>query len=372
MNFIFLFLITIISFYALYKFKIFYKKDDKKICEPGFAGSNCQFSDKITCNNRGKVSANENDEYKCDCKINFEGKNCHQCNKSKGYVGQKCLYNDFYCNNNGKVNVDVWGNPSCDCKSEEGWYGERCNLNEFILPSSFSSRCNNKGYYNPTISSCDCINSYGKFCQFDNSYCGAGGYITNITNMDSENPNIECTCFTGYAGKRCQYNNSICSNRGDVYVDNQDNPKCDCYNNFNYTGKYCKECKDGFFGTKEECKYSKEICNGGILSFRDKETDVNPTPSPSSILSAYDKNINFSKNILSTDNYSIACVCPKGDEASAKKEGKKSGSKCQLDDNTLCNNRGYIEEVINETSNPPIIKCTCLPQYDGDRCELLK
>jgi len=62
-----------------------------------YAGSNCQYSRRVDCNDHGKV----NSSGKCTC--------------DDGYVGSKCQYGPTYCSNRGVVTVDGSDNPSCVC-----------------------------------------------------------------------------------------------------------------------------------------------------------------------------------------------------------------------------------------------------------------
>jgi hypothetical protein len=336
--------IIITSYIFLYK--------DKKIqteCEDGYYGSECQYSNVKTCNNRGKVLVDDNDNYTCKCSGNYDGKNCQKC--KKGYQGSKCQFSDFYCNNNGKVRVDIYDNPVCDCNINLGWKGPNCQINDLVVPENLSSRCNNKGYFDPQARTCLCLPGYyGMYsCAYDNSYCNNNGIITDISE-DSDSPLIECRCNEGFKGSKCQFNEqTLCNGRGKLIVDSGDVYKCECSGN--YDGKNCEKCKPGFFGEKENCKYSDiTTCNGGRLIF-----ELNPTPQPST-----------------TPNppYKIACICPEGNLRSTKRSGKKSGSRCQLDDNTICNNRGYIINVINENTNPVDVECSCIDGYTGKYCQI--
>jgi hypothetical protein len=332
---------------------ILYKKDKKDInqCDDGFYGSKCQYSNVITCNNRGKVSLDDNDNYVCKCSGNYTGKNCEKC--KPGYIGSKCQYNNFYCNNNGSVRVDIYDKPTCDCYSNLGWRGSKCQFNDTLNEQNLSPRCNNKGYYNTETQSCNCLPGYygTGSCSYSDSYCTKNGYISDL-DENPDPPKITCTCNKGFAGSKCQYNeNVLCNGKGTLSVDSADMYTCNCSGN--YTGKNCERCKTGFFGEKDNCKYSNETtCNGGSVVLTE-----NPTPQPS-----------MTPNPI----YKIECACYQGSTVDVKKTGKKSGSRCQIDDNLVCNNRGYISRIIDENSNPPNVECNCLDQYEGKYCERCK
>lgn len=110
------------------------KSPGKCVCDPGFAGNNCQFSDNKDCNGQATVD----DNGKCGtCKQGFAGKNC-QFSDSKD------------CNGQGKVDI----NGNCDYTSSCQKKFPRCktctNINDYKTMSCSETD-------NDEILSKDCI-----------------------------------------------------------------------------------------------------------------------------------------------------------------------------------------------------------------------
>jgi hypothetical protein len=332
-------------------------------CKDGYAGKSCEFSSKEFCKDRGTISANrDNRPYCLTCEHPFDGINCQKC--KPGYAGINCDYTDSYCSDStgtirGKVYADSSGNPKCNCFSS--FFGNKCQY-------TTSSNCNYRGRYDSESDTCMCMDEYyGDKCQYiHKEECGENGIITYI-DYDSTPPRITCTCNTykGYYGSKCQFNEKQqCRGRGRLRieyitkrgVDNkeviEEKAVCDCSGNF--TGNNCIECKDGFYTPEYDCKYSNASCN--TTNFNIPGSTVTLPP-----------------NRLIYDNITkkLSCACYKGDERSVNKEGKQSGSRCQFLDSALCNNRGYVERIIDEKSNPPKVKCKCEDPliFTGDKCE---
>jgi hypothetical protein len=353
-----------------------------EICKSGYGGYNCEYSDMEICKGRGKVAINNEKKPICvNCINPFDGRNCEKC--LPGYGGKDCNVNDTFCSDDngiirGKITTDQLGNPQCKC--ERGYFGKKWNpdVNMKISSCNFttSDKCNGRGYFDNNSQICtECMDGYkGKFCEIDEILeCGTNGYISSYEYVNNI-PVITCECsgtekqdpstssttpvptgskttkvISGYGGSKCQFNSfDICKGKGDILITTEKDSRGKITNEIvkctncvgNLTGDNCEKCKPGFYGKSFDCKFSNSYCNDGGIIVPNSDTD-------------------------------FTCKCNPGDTYT--KEGKRSGKRCQFLDKTQCNDKGLISEILDETSNPPLVKCTCIDdRFTGDRCERCK
>ncbi|ULT92610.1 hypothetical protein L3Y34_010007 [Caenorhabditis briggsae] len=119
-------------------------------CDPGFFGTECQYSDVCTastCLYGGTCEETNNGGYKCDCLDPYFGNNCEEINRCD--YGDPCV--------NGKCTTTVNGiTPDFTCDCDDGWTGVNCDtMIDFCTPDpcQYNSTCTPKfkGY------NCTCL-----------------------------------------------------------------------------------------------------------------------------------------------------------------------------------------------------------------------
>ena len=179
----------------------------KKVVDDVFAGSNCQYSEKKSCTDRGFVDDNGN------------------CNCDKDCQDVKHNFNIPYTPNPLSVNCFQWDannlNWNCDAKKPVKNYCRRgCG---------------------------ECTPRYsGDKCQFSS--------LDQCNDNGTPNPDGSCTCKSGYAGNKCQYSdNTNCNGFGTV----DNNGNCKCNTGYHNSGSTCARnicnCPHGVPATGTAC-----------------------------------------------------------------------------------------------------------------------
>lgn len=231
---------------------------------------------KYICNNYYNIDYIYNTAQCLTCKYGYvkDELNYHDdvitqgiCVCNDGYFGLNCdkSYDNIYCSNNGKYNIDT---QKCNCN--KGWSGSECNINSRFncingLYDEYSNIC--KCYYGYTGNKCavkiDCVNGLikGDVCICNNGFSGLK--CDKFNPKESKKVVIEdsietkclygiskqnlCECFPGYKGNNCDIN--ICNNG---YYSKNENV---CICNEGWSGDYCNnDCL-------KECNYNGNKCN---------------------------------------------------------------------------------------------------------------
>ena len=209
-------------------------------CNPGYAGSSCQFS-RTDCRGNGIPSTDNNDSIVCVCDKTYSTSQ----GKDVVYKGKYCQYKDNdTCSGHGIVD----DNGNCACNT--GYAGSSCQY-------SNAANCNNGG------------------------------------NVDV---NGNCTCNVGYAGSSCQYSNAAnCNNRGTVDA----NGNCTCSTCCDPSTLIAGKCKR-YNGPANKCEGDCEKEKGlNFVYDTSKGECVYQQPpgvpgKPTSIIVKYDNFLGFS------------------------------------------------------------------------------
>mmetsp|Transcript_163 Transcript_163/g.344 ORF Transcript_163/g.344 Transcript_163/m.344 type:complete len:2630 (+) Transcript_163:120-8009(+) len=184
----------------------------KCICNVGWQGSACSYSDSTTCSGKGSVSVDSNDVATCRCYTGHTGANCSAClsfyyNNSGDCMNCQCdktAPGVKSCNNATGACVcrDNFDGPLCDrCKT--GLYGTFCNISCTRSNCSDHGSCTNDGI------SCDCDSGWsGAKCDvcapgFWGNSCTQCQCQNSATCFDTMSGNGTCSCTQGWAGQSC-------------------------------------------------------------------------------------------------------------------------------------------------------------------------
>ncbi len=264
-------------------------------CDPGFAGSSCQYSDEKNCNNGGRVSV-------CTDEMVMQAQNgcknagdpycvCDACHK-----GATCNEDKIDCGNGTCQLLDF---HSARCACEPGWYQKdpnellskcdhdtisacnqvvntcikRCDVDDVVVPCSNDKACerfgkNVKCKHMCVIGNKECLNKGkpdNKICAPD---CPQGQMCQPTENDDTECVCDECSKEGSRPGDfkqrpkagstPCNLDDQVCSGRGACYRPS----------GFGYSA-YCT-CQNNSFpqstqirGEKPACRFSRDAtCNG--------------------------------------------------------------------------------------------------------------
>jgi hypothetical protein len=323
-------------------------------CNPGFAGSNCQFG-RDRCSNRG----NPTDTGACVCDTDSAGPTCQftravTCNNRgtpqndgtcsgciAGTAGANCQFTRADCSNRGNPNNN--GTCSCDTNSTNPIDGPKCQFTR-------NETCNGVGTPINTGSCILCPAGYsGTNCQHtrDNKCSGRGNPVGN--------EGIPCGCDSGFAGAQCTRSAADCNFRGIAT-----NTGCQCNGGFagatcarsrancnnrgNPTDTGC-ECDQGFAGAT--CERSRANCNN----------KANPTDTgcvqpcdPGFAGPACQFTDSGTCNGNGTARSDGSCNCKPG----------FLGTNCQFSRGTTCSGNGTVSATGT---------CTCDGGWTGKKCD---
>ncbi len=167
-------------------------------CDPDYYGGRCEntYLRDDQCSKHGKKETGLAGKCICD----------------SGYVGSTCQYSNKDCNSHGVPGVAVTTTPEggieerliCEC--DPSYVGEKCDIN---IPSVCNGHASSVTF-NPdgTIKKCDCEGDdgqrgswVGKYCNFsDSTSCSGGGSVKLNENGDGH----VCECNSGREGEKCQ------------------------------------------------------------------------------------------------------------------------------------------------------------------------
>ncbi|MCL2779095.1 MAG: DUF5123 domain-containing protein [Polyangiaceae bacterium] len=221
-------------------------------CSDGFAGANCELSDAVTCNSHGAVQMNGS----CACANGFDdGANCSQC-KADYYTYPTCA---IFCEASATCGDHGTCNKAGGCACANGFDGANCEFSDAVT-------CNDHGT-TQADGSCVCSAGFnGSVCQFSDAVT-CNGHGTAQTDGS-------CVCSAGFAGARCEYSDAAnCNSRGQAQADGSckcshgfAGPKCEysdattCNSRGQAQANGSCKCSVGFAGVN--CEYSDaEACN---------------------------------------------------------------------------------------------------------------
>lgn len=262
------------------------------------------------CKNGGTCSNTEPNEYQCECREGFRGRNCdvveHACLSSPCLNGATCLEDPtgFSCICTQTWTGHICSKPVLQCESSpcgrgatcqdtpegylclcpSGWTGRTCQLdvNECEGDVCVHARsCRNLigGYL------CDCLPGWaGPKCDVRNSSCQ--GVCLNGGLCEDLVPG-SCRCLPGFSGKHCQNvaspcDSAPCLHGGQCIAKDGLTVACSCP--MGYSGTFCEvdlcnpnpcqlgalcrrteaghvcACQEGYYGN--ECISLKDPCHG--------------------------------------------------------------------------------------------------------------
>nr|XP_042897336.1 laminin subunit alpha-1 isoform X3 [Parasteatoda tepidariorum] len=256
----------------------------------------------------------------CECKLNYNGRECDRCDYGLGNIELGCL--PCRCNKTGTIheNVDICDPVSGKCDCKPGVFGLKCDT------------CL-EGYYSFSESGC-------KWCG-----CDANGAAT----PQCEDPSGQCVCKKNVIGKTCNQcapetwnllsgkgcEDCKCDELGSVsLVCDEFNGICTCKPGVG--GDKCDMCLQGYFGfSTTGCRKCEPCQNSGHVC--DPDTGL--------------------------------CVCPPNTEGeycqrcTSSSWGYDPVQGCKLCD---CNFRGSPSDNICDVDNG---NCICHEGYEGRRCD---
>ncbi|KAK0428393.1 hypothetical protein QR680_010776 [Steinernema hermaphroditum] len=173
----------------------------------------------------------------CECKENYEGKQCDRCKAGHGDVDNNCPACE--CSGIGAIGSEC-DQISGQCTCKTGVFGKKCDMCQL-------------GYYNFTDSGC-------QFCHCDEYGAIDGGKCDNVTGKCECRPNADglmCEkCVDGFfnitSGEGCQ--SCGCSATGSLSEQcDIHSGQCDCKPGV--TGLKCDKCEPNHYGFDDEgCK----------------------------------------------------------------------------------------------------------------------
>lgn len=353
-------------------------------CNPGYAGSDCQYSDAVTCSGHGRAKADGT----CECDPDRRGNDCSelaivQCDR--GPDGN----DNPICSGHGNADTSRTRDPngdysSCACICADGWEGDNCETEQArpctTGPDGNSATvCSGEGTASGTYSPgspegrstcvCNCIDTYaGPNCEYsDRDTCSGNGLAQD---------NGTCVCNPGYEGDNCSDgvtctngpNDEACQNG--TPSGNFPNCTCDCTGT-NYQGDHCE--------TPIPCQATDAGAPGYINCHNsdDSRNVADPTQNAVDGCTSCECSDDYTGNNCEfhvddhCNNHGTAdgagnCTCNAGWTGATCDTGVCQGTNPNGDNYIECQHGGNIDE----TTSPPNCSCSCTAGWDGDRCEV--
>ncbi|XP_068440883.1 protein jagged-1b [Clinocottus analis] len=247
-------------------------------CREGFRGRNCDIVEHAClsspCGN-GAVCVEDLTGFSCTCTDGWTGHTCNdavrQCDRSPcgrgatcqeapggyrclcppGWTGRTCQLDTNEC----EMSVCVHAR-SCRnliggylCDCLPGWTGPNCDIRN----SSCQGLCLNGGRCEDQVSGsrCSCAPGFsGKFCQVGVMPCDSAPCLHGGQCVEQDGRTVMCTCPSGYSGVFCEKALNMCD-------PNPCHKGAPCQST---EGRYLCACPEGYYGN--ECMNLKSPCVG--------------------------------------------------------------------------------------------------------------
>uniref|UniRef100_A0A1I7U5Q2 Delta-like protein n=1 Tax=Caenorhabditis tropicalis TaxID=1561998 RepID=A0A1I7U5Q2_9PELO len=229
-------------------------------------------------------------------------------------------------------------------------------------PDGQSMYCQNGGYCDKTLSTCQCPPEYyGSTCEFSPDHpdpCASNPCVHG--HCSSFDGGFQCLCDDGYTGSYCQVGKDNCEgNRcagGSKCINDVDSYFCDCPPG--KTGPFCE---------KLDCSALPMICNHGQCidnPLSEKSFECQCEPGWGGELCDTDKNECLTENMCMNNGTcvnlpgSFRCDCARG------YGGKWCDIPLDMCQDTKCENSGVC---MHTSDHSPV--CQCKNGFIGKRCE---
>lgn len=200
------------------------------------------------CQNSGKCSKINDNQYKCDCPIGFSGGNCEV--NEDDCQNHKCQFGTC---------VDGFGNYTCLCK--EGFSGPFC---EIMNPIALALQQQQQSSDKPIVQHQKQESLTQQLIGCTVNDCSNGGICYRTSLGNKIDPITKCKCQLGYTGSKCEILNMVNYKHDDSYLE-LESPELD--KKFNLTFTIVTEAEDGvlfYHGSKAKKHLGVELFKGRI------------------------------------------------------------------------------------------------------------